>query len=75
MPYTLLHLQVHQVFLAVVVRIFTQSVIPTETMDVPRKCGKIGARKELRAAADDGLDHAVRVGVDALQPAAAQKVT
>ena len=75
MPHALLHLRVHQVLLAVVVRTLAQAVIPAQPVDVPRERGEVSARKHLGARADDGLQHAVGVGVHSLQRAAPQKVS
>ena len=67
MAHALLHLQIHQELLGVIVRTLAQPVVAPESVDVARESGEIRACEETRAGAHDGLDHAQRVGVHTCQ--------
>lgn len=72
--YSLTNLQVHEELLAVIERAFSQAVVAPQPVDVACEGAEVGASEHPGAAADDGLHHAVRVGVHAGQHAAPQKV-
>ena len=75
MTHRLLHLQIHQKLLVVIVRTFSETVVAAQAMDVAGESGEVSACEEGRAGAHDALDHADRVGIHIAQHTLALKVT
>mmetsp|Transcript_56280 Transcript_56280/g.98767 ORF Transcript_56280/g.98767 Transcript_56280/m.98767 type:complete len:312 (-) Transcript_56280:412-1347(-) len=75
MTHRLLHLQIHQKFLVVIVRTLSETVVAAQAMDVAGERGEVSACEEGRAGAHDALDHADRVGIHVAQHTLALKVT
>ena len=67
MAHGFLHLWEGHSSCAVVISVLTQSMVPSESVNVACKCREESSCEDLGSRADDGLHHSINIGIDSLE--------